>query len=90
MGNDCAQEFGIEDTQITLEESIAGLVDVVSQGPPTTTHFTSRIADLDTNPDRQCHERLHRRKVCILEWKFRDVVRLENPWRCYVTFIRGS
>lgn len=33
MGNDCAQEFGIEDTQITLEESIAGLVDVVSQGP---------------------------------------------------------
>lgn len=39
MGNDCAQEFGIEDTQITLEESIAGLVDVVSQGPPTTTHL---------------------------------------------------
>lgn len=39
MGNECAQEFGIEDAQITLEESIAGLVKVVSMDLKTSSSF---------------------------------------------------
>jgi hypothetical protein len=76
MGNECAREFGIEETQIPLEESITGLVHVVGEDVHILAPF-DKVADLNEHPDRHSSERDYWRKICILEWYLWSLVRFE-------------